>query len=116
TIPSLQASTVAQDSAVDVTTTGASPTFANGSSTVDLSDANITINSVTVASPTSLTANVTVGPDATLGLHNVTVVTGGEFANESVPGPLTVVSSGAALGGGPSIASINPPAGPPRPT
>ena len=108
TITSIQPSTVAQDSTIDITITGASTTFANGSSTVDLSDANITVNSVTVASPTSLTANVTVGSDATLGLHDVTVVTGGEFANESVPGPLTVVSSGAALGGGPGIASINP--------
>src|SRR5262249_22578922 len=108
TVTSIQPSTVAQDSTVDILVTGASTNFANGSSTVDFSDANITINSVTVAGPTALTANVTVGPDATLGLHDVSVVSGGEFAGESVPGPLTVVSSSAALGGGPSISSINP--------
>ena len=85
-----------------------SGTFANGSSTVDFSDGSVTVNSVTVSSGTSLTANITVGDDASLGLHNVSVTTGSEQATEFVPGPLTVVSSAAALGGGPSIASISP--------
>ena len=108
TVTSVQPSTVAQGSTVDIAITGASTTFANGSSTVDFSDGSVTVNSVTVSSGTLLTANITVGDDASLGLHNVSVTTGSEQATEFVPGPLTVVSSAAALGGGPSIASISP--------
>ena len=49
--------------------------FAPGVSTVSFGP-EVTINSVTVASPTSLTANITIGANAVLGQRNVVVTTG----------------------------------------
>ena len=50
----------------------------------------MTVNHVTVDSPTSAVANVTVAPGAAIGFRDVTVQTGGELASETVPGPFLV--------------------------
>ncbi|HEX3876034.1 MAG TPA: dockerin type I domain-containing protein, partial [Bryobacteraceae bacterium] len=58
--------------------------------------ANITVNSLTVHSPTTATANITVQNNAALGARTVTLTTGGEVATLTggftVVAPLTVVS------------------------
>jgi RHS repeat-associated protein len=54
--------------------TGQNTSFLQGTTTVDLG-ANITVNSVTVATPTSLAANISVGASAAIGARTVTVTT-----------------------------------------
>jgi hypothetical protein len=53
-------------------------------------DPKITVNSVTVNSPTSLAANITIAADATIAFRSVGVVTGSQVATESVTGPFLV--------------------------
>ena len=57
----------------------------------------MTVNHVTVGSPTSAVANVTVAPGAAVGFRDVTVQTGAEVARENVPGPLLVAAAPPAI-------------------
>jgi len=92
TVLSVTPSTVAAGGTADVTISGGLTHFAAGSSAAALGD-GVAVNSLTVKSPTSAVANVTVGSGATIGFRDVAVQTGGELANESVPGPLLVVAA-----------------------
>jgi len=67
------------------TTAGSVPNFGAG----------ITVNSVSASSATSLTANITVQPTATLGWRNVTVTTGTEVV--FLPSAFNVLSGPAAI-------------------
>src|SRR5262249_62322675 len=62
--------------------TGQFTHFVQGTSTLSLG-ADITVNSVTVSSATSLNANITVPTSAATGNHTVTVTTGSEVATLS---------------------------------
>ena len=59
--------------------------------------AGVTVSGVTVASPTSAVAHVTVAPGATVGFRDVTVQTGGEIASETVTGPFLVTAAPPAI-------------------
>jgi RHS repeat-associated protein len=63
-----------------VTITGQFTHFAQGTSTVSFGP-DISVNSLTVVSATSLTATITVPATAVLGEHTVTVTTGNEIAS-----------------------------------
>jgi hypothetical protein len=73
-----------------VTLTGTN--FAAGA-TVKISDTNITVTKVTVASTTSITATFTIGGNATVGADNVTVTSGGVTTSAVT---FTVTAAGAA--------------------
>jgi Carboxypeptidase regulatory-like domain len=96
TVLSVTPSTVAVGSTRNVTISGGLTHFAAGTSVANLG-AGVTVNSVTVSSPTSAVANVTVAPGATVGFRDVTVTTGGELATEAVPGPLLVTAAPPAI-------------------
>ena len=61
----------------NVAVTGSFSNFFQGISTASFGP-GVTVNSVTVASPTSLTANIDITPGAPLGAANVVVTTGSE--------------------------------------
>ncbi len=96
TVLSVTPSTVTVGSTRDVTISGGLTHFAAGTSVANLG-AGVTVNSVTVNSPTSAVANVTVAPGATVGFRDVRVTTGGELAAETVPGPLLVTAAPPAI-------------------
>jgi Quinohemoprotein amine dehydrogenase, alpha subunit domain III len=85
TVLSVTPSTVVAGSTRNVTISGGLTHFAAGASVANLG-AGVTVNSVTVNSPTSAVGNVTVAPGATIGFRDATVQTGGELAGEAVPG------------------------------
>src|SRR5206468_2241634 len=60
-----------------VALTGTFTHFVNATTTADFGS-GITVNSVSVASSTSATANITIAGGATIGTRNVTVTTGAE--------------------------------------
>jgi Carboxypeptidase regulatory-like domain len=95
TVLSVTPSTVAVGSTRDVTISGALTHF--GGSSIAGFGAGVTVNSVTAGSPTSAVANVTVAPGAAIGFRDVTVLTGGELAVESVPGPFLVTAAPPAI-------------------
>jgi len=66
-------------SLVSIAITGAFTHFLQGSTTASFG-AGITVNSLTVNSPTSATANITISPSATPGSQSVTLTTGSEVA------------------------------------
>jgi hypothetical protein len=107
TILSVTPSTVAAGATRNVTISGGLTHFAAGSSVANLG-AGVTVNSVTVSSPTSAVANVTVAAGATVGFRDVTVATGGELAAENVTGPLLVAAATPAL---PRLTGASPAAG-----
>src|SRR5262249_39214990 len=86
-----------------VVVTGQATHFVQGTSQVSFG-AGITINSVTVASATSLTANISMDASAATGTRTVTVTTGTEAA--SFNNGFTV------LAGTPVLVSANPNSGP----
>jgi RHS repeat-associated protein len=69
-----------QAQTLPVTITGQSTHFAQGASTVDFG-AGITVGTVTVASVTSLTAQITIAENAATGPRTVTVTTGTEVVS-----------------------------------
>jgi RHS repeat-associated protein len=73
---------------VSVAITGVFTHFAAGTSTVSLASTDITINSVTVASPSNLTVNLTLAINAQPGPRTVTVTTGTEVV--SLTGGFTI--------------------------
>ncbi|MBI4547216.1 MAG: M36 family metallopeptidase [Ignavibacteriae bacterium] len=54
--------------------------------------AGIAIKAVTALSATKLQGTITIDSAADLGFRNITVTTGSEFADESVPGPFLIIS------------------------
>ena len=91
TVLSVVPSAVAAGETRDVTISGALTHFAAGS--VASLGAGVTVNRLTVRSPTSAVANVTVAAGATVGFRDVTVQSGGELATESVTGPFLVTAA-----------------------
>jgi RHS repeat-associated protein len=77
---------------VNVTITGQLTNFVQGTSSVSFGGAGITVNSVTVASGTSLTANISLASSATAGTRTVTVTTGSEV--DSLANAFTVQPAG----------------------
>jgi hypothetical protein len=71
-------------------------------------DPKLTVNSVTVNSPTSLAATITIAADATIGFRSVGVITGSQLATESVTGPFLVTEPPLPL---PTITTVNPASG-----
>lgn len=65
---------------LNVQITGQTTNFAQGITQVAFG-AGVTVNSVAVASPTSLTANISIAADATIGLRTITATTGAEIAS-----------------------------------
>ena len=75
-----------QGQTLDVTIIGADTNFIDtgstvSSTTVSFGCTGITVNSTTVSSPTEVTANITIAPDAPAGYCNVTVITGSEVVS-----------------------------------
>jgi hypothetical protein len=95
TVLSVTPSVVAVGTTRDVTISGGLTHFGLGSAAQF--GAGVTVNSTTASSATSAVANVTVAPGATIGFRDVTVQTGGETANESVPGPFLVAVAAPAI-------------------
>ncbi len=106
TVLSVTPSTVAVGTTRDVKISGGLTHF--DASSVAAFGAGVTVNHVTVGSPTSAVANVTVAPGAAVGLRDVTVQTGAEVARENVPGPLLVSAAPPAVA---RLTSASPSAG-----
>jgi hypothetical protein len=104
TIVDVSPSTGFPGQTLDVAITGGATNFVNGTSTADFGS-EITVNSVSVSSPTQAVANITIANDAVIGLRDVSVTTDAEFAGESVEGPFRVASAEAAI---PIVAGIRP--------
>ena len=68
------------DTSDDILITGQFTHFVNGTTTVSFGSSDITVNSVTVNSATSVTANISIATTAIIGARNVTVTTGSEVA------------------------------------
>lgn len=75
TLTSITPPDVVRGSSATVTLTGTNFDTRAGSTTVSAADAGIAISDVRVASPTSLTATLTLPADATLGDHTLSVAT-----------------------------------------
>ncbi|EHN09244.1 cell surface receptor IPT/TIG domain protein [Patulibacter medicamentivorans] len=75
---------------LDVTVSATGSGFVDGQSGASFGS-GVTVNRTRVTSPTSAVVNVTIGPGAKLGFHDVSVTTGGETADEQVTGPFLVV-------------------------
>jgi Bacterial Ig-like domain len=86
---------------LNVVVTGNVSNFFQGVSTANFGP-GVTVNSVSVASPTSLTANITIHPGATLGATNVNVTTGAEAL--TLPNGFTILPA-------PTVVSANPNSG-----
>jgi hypothetical protein len=67
------------DTSLSIAVVGSNTNFVNGTTVCNFGS-NITINSCTVASSTTLTANITIAGGATTGLRNATFTTGVEVA------------------------------------
>jgi RHS repeat-associated protein len=91
-----------QGQTLNVTVTGSFSNFYQGISTANFG-AGVTVNSVTVTSPTSLTANITIASTATLGVTNVVITTGSEI--DTLTKGFTIVASP------PTVSSFTPQSG-----
>jgi hypothetical protein len=107
TILGLTPSSAEVGSTTDVTLSGGLTNFVAGSSVADFG-AGVTVNSLSVTSPTSAVANVTIDDAATIGLRSVTVETGSEVADESEPGPFLITAQAPAI---PVLIQATPSAG-----
>ena len=83
-----------QGASLNVTLTGENTTFAQGTSTAGFGQ-GIAVNSLTVTSPTSATANITINPTAFTGGRTVSMTTGGEVVTSA----FTVTAGPAVLTG-----------------
>jgi sulfur carrier protein ThiS len=90
TVLSVTPSVGAAGTTEDVTISGGATHFAAGSAAAF--GAGVTVNHLTVTSPTSAVASVTIAPGAAIGFRDVSVETGGELAGETVPGPFLVTA------------------------
>ena len=86
---------------IDVALTGSFSNFFQGVTTADFG-AGINSNSVTVATPTSATANITITAGAAPGVRNISVTTGSEALT---------LSNGFTVNPAPAVLSANPNSG-----
>ena len=77
--------------------------FVNGVTTAGFSGNGISVNSVTVTSPTSVTLNIDISPIAIADLRSVTVTTNAEVISSSASGTFFLVTASPA-----TVASVNP--------
>jgi hypothetical protein len=103
TILAVTPSTGAAGSTEDVTISGGGTHFGAGSAAGF--GAGVTVNHLTVTSPTSAVASVTIAAGAAAGFRDVSVQTGGELASETVPGPFLVTAAPPAL---PRLTAVTP--------
>jgi hypothetical protein len=89
---------------VDVTIAGGLTHFANGTSAAAFGP-GVTVNKLSVTSPTSAVANLTIAPNAAVGFRSVKVTTGSEIADENVTGPLLVLAETPPI---PEVVSASP--------
>lgn len=101
-----------QGQTLNVTISAMLTHFVAGTSTVSFG-AGVTVNSLTVSSPTSAVANVTISGTASVGFHNVTVTTGAEVATQPGSGPFLVATLAPII---PIISTIAPNSGNPGQT
>ncbi len=91
---SVDPQSAAQGSTVDVTITGSSTNW--GSTTEAILGAGVTVANLTVTSPTTATATISVSPTAPVGGNSVVMITGSEiesnFAFSVTPGAAEIVS------------------------
>ena len=85
-----------QGATLNVSLTGVNTTFVQGTSTASFGQ-GITVNSLTVTSPTAATANITISPTAFTGGRSISVTTGSEVASNTFavtagPAALTVIT------------------------
>ncbi len=93
---SMSPSSGAQGWTGNINVTGTGSHFINGTTTAVFSGAGITVNSVTVASSTSATVNITIDPAAATGARTITVSTSlGALGTEAVTGSFSVTSGSA---------------------
>lgn len=93
---------------VAVTVTGENTNFVNGVTAITFSGAGITVNSTTVNSPISATANISIGLGAAVTLRDVTVTTGTETATATAA--FQVLNAAPVCSNArPSVALITPP-------
>ena len=93
-----------QQSSYALQVTGLNTHWFQGTTTASLGDNNITINRVIVNSPTSAEVDITLGAQAGLGLHSLTMTTGGE--NETANGVFRVLPFTPSLSLAPSSGMI----------
>lgn len=102
TITSIIPNTGAQGQTLGIEITGQNTSFLQGSTTISFGS-GVTVNTVTVASATSLTANVSIASNASVGARTVAVTTGTEVAS---------LSNGFTVNAGvPAITLVNPNSG-----
>lgn len=116
TVTSVSPLSAARGTTLDVTIRGVNTTFTSASvplfcvSSSCLSttsrDTNITVNTVTPTSATTLVANITIASGAAVAYRSVSVVTGAEVARESVVGPFLVTATELSI---PRLLSVSPP-------
>ena len=107
-VPALVSSTPgtgAAGSTLNVVINGAFSSFAQATSSVSFGN-GITVNFVTVANPTQLTANITIATNAAVGPRNITVTSGSQN--------LTLNNAFTVLPGTPVVTVINPNIGTPN--
>lgn len=78
-ISAISPKTLQQSQTTSVTVTGTNTHFEDGVTSASFGD-NVTVNSVTVNSPTEAIVNVTVDAAAAIGFRNITLMTDGESA------------------------------------
>jgi hypothetical protein len=99
----INASSAVQGQTATVTVTAVNTHFVNGTTTASFGT-GVIVNSVTVTSSTTLQANVTVQPTATLGYRNVSCTTGTEVVASTnlfqvARGPAAIISLSPSSGG-----------------
>jgi len=101
-LTSILPATLARGATADIVIWGLNTSFAPG---VSLSISGLTVNSLTVLSPTSLRANVTVSPGAVTGFHTVLVQDGA--ADVSLSNVFSIVAANP-LDALPSLSAVAP--------
>ena len=89
------------DTLTAVAIVGTNTNFVNGTTTVSISGANVTVSSVTVTNATHLTCNIAIAAGAAAGARNVVVATGAE----------TVTGTGSFTVKTPAFGSVTPASG-----
>lgn len=105
TVTNVNPASGGQGITLNVQVNGAKTNF-GGASTVSFGDPDIMVNSVTVNSPTSLTANITIAPTTTQQFYDVSVSTplGADTETATGIGAFNVTAPPA----GPTVTSMNP--------
>lgn len=96
TIVSVSPSSGVPGEILDITIQGAGTNFVNGVSSADFGS-SITVDTITVSTPTTASVTITIAEDAVLGFRDVNVRTGSETASEDITGPFLVTAEPPAI-------------------